>query len=294
MTNKNNNIKKRSIKNILLRALIAFFAIVLISIFIIMLIYKVELNKNKDSNKKVVPLLNAYIIVSPSMEPNIKVQDAVIVRKVDPKNLKKGDIITFASDNNKYAGLTITHRIVSIKKVNNKLLFETKGDNNNVIDEGYITENDILGKVVFKIPKLGYIQIFLSNAYGWILLILVPCIIIIIFDAVKLYQMAKKNLIKNNSDDLTIIDPYFMIEKENNKIYYYDLKSAVLAANNDINDTIINILVDRYDLFDIVEINKNNSKLILKGNATIIKQENSDIIIRSGELILDGVVIEEK
>ena len=39
-----------------------------------------------------------------------------------------------------------------------------------------------------KIPKIGYIQYFLSQAYGWIIAIVVPCVGIITFDIMKLIR----------------------------------------------------------------------------------------------------------
>ena len=42
-----------------------------------------------------------------------------------------------------------------------------------------------------RIPKIGYIQYFLSNAYGWIIAIVIPCVGIITFDIIKLVKTTK-------------------------------------------------------------------------------------------------------
>ena len=218
---------KRNIKKIIIRSLIAFFAVLLSFILLIALIYFVELRQNKGTNKKVVPLLNAYIIVSPSMKPTINVQDAVIVRKINPKNVKKKDIITFVSNNSKYQGLTITHRVIAIKKMNNKTyLFKTKGDYNNTADAGYINGNDIYGKVLFRIPKLGYVQDFLSNAYGWILVVLMFCLLIMVFDSMKLYGLFKKHFHKIKKK-----------KKETETISYDALIKGIMAMGPNTDDT---------------------------------------------------------
>ena len=67
------------------------------------------------SSKK--PLFSAYIIASPSMVPTIKINDAIIVRRIDRDQYNIGDIITFESSYSQYKGLMVTHRIVD-KKTN--------------------------------------------------------------------------------------------------------------------------------------------------------------------------------
>ena len=305
---------KRNIKKIIIRSLIAFFAVILSLILVIALIYFVELRQNKETNKKVVPLLNAYIIVSPSMKPTINVQDAVIVRKINPRNVKKKDIITFVSNNSKYQGLTITHRVIAIKKMNNKTyLFKTKGDYNNAADTGYINGNDIYGKVLFRIPKLGYVQDFLSNAYGWILLVLMFCLLIMVFDSMKLYGLFKKHFHKTKKKSkkeeaktisydalVTKVDPVCSISKNKNKIYYYDLVSAMEFANKEETDTTIKLLTKEYVLPEKIEIdNKFNKRITLSTadnifNCCIYKSGEKNIVVKKGDLVLNRVIILNK
>lgn len=164
--------------------------LIMIIVFITLITYFIDLKKNVDSGNYTPPLFNAYVIVSPSMVPNIKVEDVVIVRRVNTDRLKLNDVITFDSRDVKYSGLTITHRIIGIEnsKKNTKL-FRTKGDNNNSADSSLVKEEDIYGKVFLVIPKLGYLQYFLSQWYGWILVIVVPCIGIIIYDLLKIFKI---------------------------------------------------------------------------------------------------------
>ena len=66
-----------------------------------------------------------------------------------------------------------------------------KGDANYSADQTAVYENQIYGKVIMRIPKIGYIQYFLSSAYGWIIAIVIPCIGIITFDIIKLVRNFK-------------------------------------------------------------------------------------------------------
>lgn len=178
--------------SVTLRDVIFFFAhfitkvllyvifILLIIIFSLFLFYFVDLISNIKSGDTKPPLFDAYVIVSPSMVPTIKVQDGIVIQRVEEGELAKGDIISFLSTDSRYQGMVITHRIVGIEKSQSgEYLFRTKGDNNNIEDSALVKVDNIYGKVVFKIPFLGYIRQFLSNYMGWFLCIILPLLYII-------------------------------------------------------------------------------------------------------------------
>lgn len=161
--------------------------VILVLIGFLFLAYYIDVTKNVNSGHWEPPLFGAYVIVSPSMVPTIKVQDAILIKRTD--DLKVGDICTYFSRNPKYPGKMITHRIVgtNIDSTGNKV-YIFKGDNNYSADELAVSKDQIYGKVIMKIPKIGYIQYFLSQAYGWIIAIVVPCVGIITFDIMKLVK----------------------------------------------------------------------------------------------------------
>ena len=102
------------------KSLMYVIGLLFVFIVLLVLIYFVDTIHNKKSNNGKSPLFAAFIIVSPSMVPNINVNDAVVIFRSNPKNLKKGDIITFSSGDPNYSGLTVTHRIL----VKNLLIVE--------------------------------------------------------------------------------------------------------------------------------------------------------------------------
>lgn len=161
--------------------------VILIIIGILFLAYYVDVMKNTKTGNWQPPLFQAYVIISQSMEPTIHVQDAIVTKRED--NLQIGDVCTYLSKNPSYFGIMITHRIVDIK-TNDKgeKVYIFKGDNNYSADQMPVEKDQIYGKVVMKIPKIGYVQYFLSNAYGWIIAIVVPCVGIITFDILKLIK----------------------------------------------------------------------------------------------------------
>jgi len=103
--------------------------------------------------------------ISGSMEPTLKIGDLLIIRgglKAEDihANPKDGDIIIFYSPNDPN-GLPIVHRAIEKIQKDGKWYFVTKGDNNPYDDYktfGWLVPEDyIIGKVIFVIPKVGYI-----------------------------------------------------------------------------------------------------------------------------------------
>lgn len=175
----------------------AFFLSILVVIVIIgsgVLLYLGDLFFNVKSGNYKSPLFGAYIIVSQSMVPTINVNDAIVVTRTNYNILDIGDIITFSSTDASYSGLTVTHRIVGKQFLSSgELVYRTKGDNNSNEDKALVKSDNIYGKVVFKIPKLGYIQSFLSKPIGFLSCILIPAIIVIVLDTRKIILSLKKN-----------------------------------------------------------------------------------------------------
>lgn len=114
--------------------------------------------------------------ISNSMYPTLKVGDLLVVQgglsgediHADPKN---GDIIVFRHP---HTNEFIVHRAIDKEYIKGKWWFRTKGDNpetNPYPDSWLIPEDRVIGKVIFVIPYLGYIKIYLGNRYGILLLI---------------------------------------------------------------------------------------------------------------------------
>ena len=96
-------------------------------------------------------------IATGSMEKELMVGDVTIIQKVDAKDIVVGDIIEYTEDNH-----SVVHRVIQKKQVNSIYYFITKGDNNNTADSGYVTEKQVIGKVIFKIRYIGYPAIWLN------------------------------------------------------------------------------------------------------------------------------------
>lgn len=180
---------------------IIMYAIIVILLLIgaVLLVYFVDY-KIRDS-KMETPLYGAYVIVSGSMEPLIKVQDAVIIKRATMDTVKVGDVVTYRSQDPAFYGILITHRVVSIDEKDGEKVYITKGDHNETIDRTPVYFYQIQGKVVMRIPKIGYLKYFLVDYYGWIIAIVLPSVAIISYDIVKLFKKMKDENYKPKKDN---------------------------------------------------------------------------------------------
>lgn len=179
------------------------FLIAVFIFFLLLLIFFVyyfgDLLYNAKVGNNKLPLFGAYVIVSPSMVPTIKINDAIVVKRVKDKDLEIGDIITFSSSDPNYVGLTVTHRIVGKQlSQTGDYVYRTKGDNNYLEDSALVKGSDVYGKVIFKIPKLGYIQKFLTTPFGFIFSIIIPILVAVIYNIGRI-------MVSNKKEELEII-----------------------------------------------------------------------------------------
>lgn len=173
------------------------YAVIVVLIFlgVFFAYYFVSLKMYEQNPTTKIPRFGLYTIISPSMEPSIKVYDVVVDLNVfNQDDIEVGDVITFISDSNVSKGLTVTHRVVEIitNEDGTKSYF-TKGDNNIKVDQATVAYKNVLGKVLFKIPQLGRVQFLIADKFGWILVILLPALGVIIYDFIKLFRLLAFN-----------------------------------------------------------------------------------------------------
>ncbi len=171
-------------------------------IFIMFIAYFIDQRVAASRGETRAPLFGAYVIISNSMVPSINVHDAVVTVRVSEKNIKMNDIITFISKDIQTRGTPITHRVVGIvyEEDNKTVLgYRTKGDHNNTQDFAIIKPDEVLCKVYLRIPMVVYLLTFLTKPIGWLLVIVIPCLLIITSDVTNIIK--KTNSRYDNSID---------------------------------------------------------------------------------------------
>ena len=119
-------------------------------------------------------------VLSGSMEPEIHTGSIVAIKSA--MEYKIGDIITFGKISKTQT--PTTHRIFEIKDNNGQKIYITKGDANNSPDMKEVLGSEVVGKVIFSVPYLGYAVDFAKKPFGFMLIIVIPAAAII-FDEVR-------------------------------------------------------------------------------------------------------------
>ena len=243
---------------------------ILILIGICIVWYVVSAKIYASRGEKYTPYFSLYTIISPSMEPKIKVYDVILDTRVDDYNkIKVGDVITFISTGNLSNGMTITHRVIEKVQTNEGLRFRTKGDNNVSPDGALVIPENILGKTLLKIPKLGRIQFLVGTKGGWIIIILIPALGIIVYDLLKLFKVSG---LKNRVDNILKIEEK---DTDENKKEKEDLRKQELKEKLNINNDLPQVKTE----IQMPKINDEQNKEVNNFELPKIKENNNDIEI---------------
>jgi len=92
----------------------------------------------------------------------MEIGDIIVLTKKGKINI--GDIIVFDAGEKR----PIIHRVISIKNENNKRIYSTKGDANpsQLPFELSIEENQIIGKAVARLPRLGLPKVIAAKIFN--------------------------------------------------------------------------------------------------------------------------------
>lgn len=128
--------------------------IAICAILIPILVMNISIMYQANTNKDEVPSVFGYkpfIVLSGSMETEIKKGDLIIVEETDPESLKVNDIIAFRDAED----TVTTHRIIEIVEKDGVTYFITKGDNNDSQDQNLVELDDVEGIYTLRIPGVG-------------------------------------------------------------------------------------------------------------------------------------------
>ena len=143
--------------------------------------------------------LQVYTVLSGSMEPAYHVGALLYDKKVDPAQLRPGDVITFMLDED----TIVTHRIVEVvpdEEDPSVIRFRTKGDANAAEDGSLVHYKNVLGTPVFAIPKLGYFASFVQQPPGLYVAIAFGAVLVLLAFLPDLLGDDKKKKGKRVSD----------------------------------------------------------------------------------------------
>ena len=192
--------KTKQILNITLK--IATWLLVAFAVF--MMIFTVVTVSTFDKNDRSIFGIKFYIVKTDSMSPSDKnadmdvhfsAGDIVLIKNVeDPTALQAGDIIAFMSTNSSSYGETVTHMIREVKKTDDGRVigYVTFGTNTGTDDEALVEPEYVLGQYAGKLPKVGHFFAFVKSTPGYIVCILVPFLLLILYNGMNVIRLFRQ------------------------------------------------------------------------------------------------------
>jgi signal peptidase I len=167
-----------------------------VAVAVLMMVFTIVSVNTFDRNDRDIFGLRFYIVLSDSMSAtDFDAGDLVLIKEVDPTTLQAGDIIAYQSQNAENYGQTVTHKIrAKTRDANGNPGFITYGTTTGVDDEAVVTYPFILGKYQMALPKVGTFFQFLKTPQGYIVCILIPFLLLIIYqglNCVKIFRLYK-------------------------------------------------------------------------------------------------------
>ena len=245
--------------------------------------------------------MHFLIVLSGSMSPEINAGDVVVSMRVNPDEINVDDVITFRYKDRPEN--FITHRVVNVINENGNLSFVTKGDANEDPDQRIVESSELVGKVAFVIPYLGYLPHFARTKIGFVTLVIIPGSLIITNEIWNIIKTLKKKKSKGGKKIKNIIIVGYAIVAISAIVlgytssYFYDIEvssdNILQAGTADIADHLVISEVQiagEKASYDFVEIyNPTNTPLDISGyklrKRTSTGSESSIRVFPSGSII---------
>jgi signal peptidase len=123
---------------------------------------------------------NLLVVVSQSMEPTIPMGSIVVsYPQVLNEEIKVGDVITFSVADMGGEAVFVTHRVVEAIRNSADVRYRTQGDGVNEPDLVLVAPNQIVGRMWFNLPLVGYLVSFIRTPLGYLTLVGLPALLFI-------------------------------------------------------------------------------------------------------------------
>lgn len=170
-----------------------------------MMIFTVFSVTTFDRNDRSIFGYKMYIVLSDSMSAtDFDAGDLVLVKETDPATLKEGDIIAYISQDSENYGATVTHKIrrATTDEEGNPG-FITYGTTTGIDDPSTVTWENILGQYRMKLSGVGTFFSYLKTVPGYLLFILLPFMVLILFQGVNCVRLFREYRTEQMADILS-------------------------------------------------------------------------------------------
>jgi signal peptidase I len=126
------------------------------------------------------------VVLSGSMEPALGTGDVAVVRSIAPIEARPGDIVTFRDPDDPER--LITHRVRSMRAEGDAVQFVTRGDVNNASEHWRVKASGEIGRVVYRIPELGRVLVYLRSKGIFVLLLGGALALLLVLELVAIWR----------------------------------------------------------------------------------------------------------
>lgn len=130
--------------------------------------------------------MRSFAVLSGSMEPVLSTGDVVVDEPIGPRQVRVGDVVTFADPDHR--GRRITHRVRSVRITGARARFVTKGDANDSAERWEMDADGRLGRVLYRVPSVGYLVARLGDPRAKLALIVVPAALLALLELVRIWR----------------------------------------------------------------------------------------------------------
>lgn len=135
---------------------------------------------------------SAFRVLTGSMAPEYPVDCMVVVKRQGIDKINVGDVISFYSGDEDISGMVNTHRVISEEVIDGQRVLHTKGDANPIPDDAIVTDDLLIGKVIFKSVFIGKLVRLAANPIIFIPFIVVPLAIMLIANVLDTIRATKE------------------------------------------------------------------------------------------------------
>ena len=158
--------------------------ILYILLFIVVILMLIVVILQRASNNTIsLGGYRIFTVATGSMVPKYEVSDVLVAKEIDPSEIKVGDDIVYLGKEGSFKDKVVTHQVISIEEENGNYKIITKGIAN-IEQDPEITQDQVFGKIVYKVKTLSFIGKMISNIYIFYFVIFIP-IALIIFKQIK-------------------------------------------------------------------------------------------------------------
>ena len=171
MKEKIQKLKNNKILKIIGNILYAIIFIIVLFILIIAILQRTTNNEITLFGYRI------FVVATGSMVPEYEVGDVLVSKEVDPSTIQVGDDIVYEGKEGSFKDKIVTHQVIMIEKENDNYRIQTKGIANTKADPE-ITQNEVIGKVIYKMGALSLLQRAMSNNYVFYFVVFVPIVLL--------------------------------------------------------------------------------------------------------------------